>query len=142
MKTMKILLITLFLFPLIALLMGYQAKPGQRLSIPIDQVTPEHKKPHSSEGLGKLFIIDHYKFPSSDIVITVNHFPFNIAGNRPYEIAVHGTKYQFDPKDVDEFIKKGKKLNIPGGHPLPTGTFTSDGLPGSPASLPRKPFNL
>lgn len=123
---MKLVLIVSVVAPFIALLLGYtdpsananNPPPG---SIPTKEVV--------------IYKVKEYEVPKSDVVITVNTFPFDVGGSRPYQIAAHGKKYRFKPKDVEEFLKKGQFLDIP-SEPLPSGTWVgpfpfSGELPGS-----------
>lgn len=127
---MKSLLLIVFVVPALALVTGYQTTPTPEIII--EQPVLEHEKPVTKE----LFVIEQYKLPESQIVITVNQFPFDMAGHRPYEIAVHGVKYKFKPEDVEEFLKKGVSLDVE-SKKLPTGTFAKRPFEFGPGEIPK-----
>lgn len=127
---MKSLLLIVFVVPALALVTGYHTTPIPKIIM--EQPVLEHKIPEPKE----LYVIEQYKFPESQIVITVNQFPFDMGGHKPYEIAVHGVKYRFNPKDVEEFLKKGVSLDVESKQ-LPTGTFAKDPFDFPPGEIPK-----
>ena len=112
-----ILTIPLFFFPTIALVVGYTGQPSVQAEAPIDSPTETRK----------IYVVQHYKLAEPQIVVTVNNFPFDIGGNRPYEINVQGQRFTFEPEHVKEFLSKGKPMKI-FKKPLPSGVVISDGL--------------
>ena len=109
--------IPLFFFPAIALVVGYTGQPSVQAEAPVDSPTETRK----------IYVIQHYKLAEPQIVVTVNNFPFDIGGNRPYEINVQGQRFTFKPEHVKEFLSKGKPMKI-FQKPLPSGVVISDGL--------------
>lgn len=126
---MKSLLLIVFVAPALALVTGYHTTPVPEIII--EQTVPVPEEPVPKE----LLVIKEYKLPESQIVVTVNQFPFNMGGHRPYEIAVHGVKYKFKPEDVEEFLKKGVSLDIESKE-LPTGTFAKHPFDFAPGEIP------
>ena len=116
---MKLLLIITVAAPVFAVLVGYDSQP----EIQATQIIPTSKPIEVSPT--PAYLVKEYKFPKSDIVITVNQFPFDVGGSMPYQISAHGKKYKFDPADVEEFLKKGKQLDID-ADPLPVGMWIED----------------
>jgi hypothetical protein len=131
---MKSIMLIAFVVPALALVTGYQSTPVPSPQIVIEKQVLEHEIPVVKPK--ELFVVEHYKFPESHIVITVNQFPFDMAGNRPYEIAVQGVKYRFKPEDVEEFLKKGVSLNVE-SKKLPTGTFAKRPFEFAPGEVPK-----
>lgn len=132
---MKIIVIVTVLMPVIALMLGYTEPTVNATN------TPPGSLPTREVVIYK---VKEYMTPASDIVITINTFPFDMGGNRPYQIAAHGKKYRFKPEDVEQFLKKGIQLDIP-SEPLPTGTwigpFPYDGVVPAPPPGPRSNIN-
>lgn len=110
---MKILLIVAVAAPTLALLLGYSNPDADHTSSPAPVVPTREVV---------VYKVNEYSVPRSDVVITVNTFPFDMGGNRPFQIAAHGKKYRFKPDDVKQFLKKGVQLDIP-CDPLPVGTW-------------------
>ena len=121
---MKSILLIAFVVPALALVTEYHSTPAQTPSIIVEQPVPEHEIPLVYEPK-EMYMIEHYKYPESHIVVTVNQFPFDIGGNRPYEISVQGVQYRFKPEDVKDFLKKGESLNTE-ARQLPTGLYAKD----------------
>lgn len=113
---MKLVIIITFLAPVVALMVGYDSSPEVQA---VQAVKPVEVIPTPA------FLVTEYKFPKSDIVVTVNQFPFDVGGSMPYQISAHGKKYKFDPADVEEFLKKGKELDID-AESLPVGMWVED----------------
>jgi hypothetical protein len=113
----KWLLVLAFVGPMIAIFSG---SAGDRAALAEAPVTP-------TEKVKQIYILEHYKMAEPYMVVTVNHFPFDIGGHRPYEINIQGQKFIFDPKDVQEFLTKGRPMNV-FYRPLPTGMVYIDGF--------------
>jgi hypothetical protein len=113
---MKLVIIITFLAPVVALMVGYDTQSEVQA---VQSVKPVEVIPTPA------FLVTEYKFPKSDIVVTVNQFPFDVGGSMPYQISAHGKKYKFDPADVEEFLKKGKEIDID-TEPLPVGMWVED----------------
>jgi hypothetical protein len=111
------LTIPLFFFPAIALVVGYTGQPSVQAEAPVDNPAETRK----------IYVVQHYKLAEPQIVVTVNNFPFDVGGSRPYEINVQGQRFTFDPEHVKEFLSKGKPMKI-FQKPLPSGVVISDGL--------------
>ena len=107
------LLIVSVAAPTLALLLGY-THPGTDPAGAPTPVIPTREV--------AVYKVNEYNVPKSDVVITVNTFPFDVGGSRPFQISAHGKKYRFKPEDVREFLKKGVQMDIP-SEPLPTGTW-------------------
>ena len=110
---MKLLVIISIVGPTLALLLGYNdpaisSNASPTVLVPTKEVA--------------VYKVNEYNVPKSEVVITVNTFPFDVGGSRPYQISAHGKKYRFKQEDVKEFLKKGVQMNIP-SEPLPTGTW-------------------
>lgn len=110
---MKIFIIVSIIAPALALMVGYTEPIVTAKNTPADVLPTKEVA---------VYRIKEYHIPASDVVITVNTFPFDVGGSRPFQIAAHGKKYRFKPKDVEEFLKKGQLLDIP-SEPLPKGTW-------------------
>jgi hypothetical protein len=113
----KWLLVLSVIGPLIAIFSG---SAGNRSALAEAPVTPNEK-------VKQIYILEHYKMAEPYMVVTVNHFPFDIGGLRPYEINIQGQKFVFDQKDVQEFLTKGRPMNVD-FRPLPTGMVFIDGF--------------
>lgn len=74
----------------------------------------------------RVYVLEHYKMAEPMIVVTVNHFPFDIGGLRPYDINIQGQKFVFKPEHVQEFLTKGRPMQV-FHRPLPTGMVYIDG---------------
>ena len=110
---MKLLVIISIVGPTLALLLGYNdpavsSNASPTVLVPTKEIA--------------VYKVNEYNVPKSEVVITVNTFPFDVGGSRPYQISAHGKKYRFKPEDVKEFLKKGVQMNIP-SEPLPAGTW-------------------
>ena len=114
---MKLVILITVLFPFVALMVGYKTHPVEATQV--HPVVTQIVDPIPA------YLITQYKYPESDIVVTVNQFPFDVGGNMPFQISVHGEKYTYSPEDVREFLAKGTKLNIK-AVPLPTGMWHGD----------------
>ena len=110
---MKLLLLVSFVAPTLALMMGY-TESAVNLNEPTPPILPSREV--------VVYKVKEYQIPASDVVITVNSFPFDVGGSRPYQISAHGKKYRLKPEDVKEILSKGIQMDIP-SEPLPTGTW-------------------
>jgi hypothetical protein len=118
MKNFKLFVFVMFGIPAMMLLVGYNgSRPALAEAPPGDQ----KKVPR------QLYFIQHYRLAEPQIVVTVNQFPFDVGGLRPYELNVQGQRYHFDPRDVKEFLSKGRPMNTYIKE-LPTGAVISDGI--------------
>ena len=70
---MKSIMLIAFVVPALALVTGYQSTPVPSPQIVIEKQVLEHEIPVVKPK--ELFVVEHYKFPESHIVITVNQFP-------------------------------------------------------------------
>lgn len=117
MKATRIATITGLIIPTLALLIGYNGQKSAQAEAPV----------YSSPEKKKIYVIQHYKLAEPEIVVTVNTFPFDVGGSRPYQINVQGQRYVFKPEDVKQFLKLGRPMKQ-FTKPLPSGMVFSDGL--------------
>lgn len=111
----KWLITITFIGPLVAIITG---NAGNRTALA--------EAPSYDSKTRQIYVLEHYKMAEPMIVVTVNSFPFDIGGLRPYEINVQGRRYVFDPVHVKEFLAKGKPMNT-FHKPLPSGVVIVDG---------------